>query len=80
MSVCLSLFIIGINMYLVVGTIQDYHLHWSILGLIGFISVFYILFCAYLIVHMIICMGNTKLLQFECIQNYVAPPDYTLET
>lgn len=74
MSITLSIVVIAINLYLVVGTVRSSQLHWSVLGSIGFVSVFYFLFCIYLIIHMIICMGGTWFLKFDCIRRYVAPP------
>ncbi|CAG9766929.1 unnamed protein product [Ceutorhynchus assimilis] len=82
MSISVSLFIIAINTYLVVDTIIDNHLHWSILATIGIVGVFYFIFCIYLILHMIICMGNKTLLRFEFVKKYIVGPvdsDYSIE-
>ncbi|KAF7271804.1 hypothetical protein GWI33_015350, partial [Rhynchophorus ferrugineus] len=79
MSITLSIVVIAINFYLVVGTVKSSQMHWAILGSIGFITVFYFLFCIYLVVHMIICMGGTWFLKFAFIRRYVAPPSISYD-
>ncbi|XP_066149659.1 protein Malvolio-like isoform X2 [Euwallacea fornicatus] len=71
MSITVSLSIIAINTYFVVQTILDYNLHWVLLAFIGVVSVFYFGFCSYLILHMMIYMGNTYLLKFSFVRGYV---------
>ncbi|XP_076256276.1 protein Malvolio-like [Rhynchophorus ferrugineus] len=79
MSITLSIVVIAINFYLVVGTVKSSQMHWAILGSIGFITVFYFLFCIYLVIHMIICMGGTWFLKFAFIRRYVAPPSISYD-
>ncbi|XP_050293808.1 protein Malvolio-like isoform X2 [Anthonomus grandis grandis] len=74
MSITLSFSVIAINIYLVVGSIQDYNLHWAALVVIGFISVLYVLFCLYLTTHMIMSMGNHTLLRLNWVKKYVQGP------
>ncbi|XP_019762505.1 protein Malvolio [Dendroctonus ponderosae] len=74
MSIALSLFIIAINVYFVIVAIRDYNFAWPLLVLIGSIAFFYILFCLYLTVHMMVCMGNTRLLEVDWLRRYVLGP------
>lgn len=74
MSISLSLGVIIINIYLVIGTIRDYDVPWAVMSVIIVISVLYLLFCLYLVVHMVLTMGGTWLLRFSFVRKYVAGP------
>jgi hypothetical protein len=65
-SMALSTVIIGINTFFVVySVIYDIPHHWAILLGIALYAIFYILMCTYFTLHMIICMGNTRLNEYQ---------------
>lgn len=74
MATLLSLLVICINIYTVITTVMEFHLHWVYLTLISLLGVCYILFCIYLVIHMSISMGNTRLLRYEFVHKYVMGP------
>ncbi|ERL93635.1 hypothetical protein D910_10923 [Dendroctonus ponderosae] len=71
MATLLSLVVICINTYTVIATVKEFSLHWLSLTGIGVLGVCYLLFCVYLVVHMSISMGSTRLLQYDLVRKYV---------
>ncbi|KAJ8951148.1 hypothetical protein NQ318_021592 [Aromia moschata] len=79
-SILLSIMVIAINTYFVVNTVNELELHWFPLLLVVIVGIFYLVFCAYLVIHMAISMGNTSLLRYSLVQRYVVGPvDSTLD-
>ncbi|KAG5891791.1 hypothetical protein JTB14_006185 [Gonioctena quinquepunctata] len=79
-SIMLSITVIAINTYFVVNTVSEMELTWFPLLIVIIIGIFYLLFCAYLVVHMAISMGNTNLLRYNMVKKYVVGPvDATLD-
>lgn len=70
----LSVVVIGINTYFVVDTVHNLHLHWAALAIVVLIGVIYLLFCAYLVIHMAVSMGYSKLLRYRFVSKYVISP------
>jgi NRAMP (natural resistance-associated macrophage protein)-like metal ion transporter len=73
-SILLSVVVIAINTYFVVETMNSLHLHWFALVIVVVIGVCYLIFCAYLVVHMAISMGNTNLLRYGLVKKYIMGP------
>ncbi|EFA04852.1 protein Malvolio isoform X1 [Tribolium castaneum] len=73
-SILLSILVIGINTYFVVETMNELHLHWYALVFVVIIGIFYLIFCAYLVIHMAISMGNTNLLRYHLVKKYIMAP------
>ncbi|XP_066593497.1 protein Malvolio [Prorops nasuta] len=75
----LSLTVIVINIYFVISTVQE-HLnnsvpyYWLILLVIIMFSIWYILFCFYLLIHMAVNMGATFLTNNALVAKYVVGP------
>lgn len=67
----LSVVVIGINTYFIIQTVADKHVHWPGLTVIAIIGIFYLAFCVYLVLHMIVSMGNVTLLQYRFVNKYV---------
>ncbi|CAG9815191.1 unnamed protein product [Phaedon cochleariae] len=79
-SILLSIVVIGINTYFVVNTMNELDLHWFSLLLVIVVGIFYLLFCLYLVVHLIVSIGNTRLLRYDFVNKYViGPVDATLD-
>lgn len=70
----LSVVVIGINTYFVVETVHNLHLHWFALTIVILIGIVYLLFCAYLVIHMAVSMGYSKLLKYKFVTRYVISP------
>lgn len=70
----LSVLVIGINTYFVVETVNELHLHWFALTIVVIVGIIYLLFCAYLVIHMAVSMGYTGLLQYRFVRKYVMGP------
>lgn len=73
-SILLSVVVIGINTYFVVETVNELHLHWFALLIVVIIGICYLIFCAYLVIHMAISMGNTELLRYSLVKKYIMGP------
>ncbi|XP_018565976.1 protein Malvolio isoform X2 [Anoplophora glabripennis] len=73
-SILLSIVVIAINTYFVVNTVNELELHWFPLLVVILVGILYLLFCAYLVVHMAISMGNTRLLRYGFVNKYVMGP------
>ncbi|RZC14257.1 Malvolio, partial [Asbolus verrucosus] len=73
-SILLSILVITINTYFVVQTMKDLHLQWYALLVVIIIGICYLIFCAYLVIHMAISMGNTNLLRYRLVTKYVVGP------
>ncbi|KAJ3650843.1 hypothetical protein Zmor_016921 [Zophobas morio] len=73
-SILLSVVVIAINTYFVVQTMNDLHLHWYALFFVVIIGICYLIFCAYLVIHMAISMGNTNLLRYGLVRRYIMAP------
>ncbi|XP_030754879.1 protein Malvolio-like isoform X2 [Sitophilus oryzae] len=79
MSIALSIVVISINIYFVVSTVNEFSLSWFWLTVVILVGIFYILFCIYLVVHMAISMGHTRLMRYNFVEKYVmGPVDATL--
>lgn len=79
-SILLSIVVIGINTYFVINTVNELNLHWFPITIIVIVGIMYLIFCAYLVVHMVISMGNTSLLRYGFVKKYVmGPVDATLD-
>lgn len=70
----LSVVVIAINTYFVVETVHNLHLHWFALTVVVLVGIVYLMFCAYLVVHMAVSMGYTKLLRYRFVTRYVIGP------
>ncbi|KAL1502825.1 hypothetical protein ABEB36_007912 [Hypothenemus hampei] len=75
MATLLSVLVICINIYTVITTVLEFDLHWFPLTLISLLGVCYIIFCLYLVIHMSISMGSTRLLEYEFVKKYVCGPE-----
>lgn len=71
MATLLSLVVICINTYTVITTLKEFSLHWVSLTGIGILGVCYLLFCVYLVIHMSISMGSTRLMQYDLVRKYI---------
>jgi len=61
-STALSVLVIAINIYFVIQTVEeDLPHHWAILLGMSVYAILYLIFCAYLAVHMAVNMGATSL-------------------
>lgn len=61
-STALSVLVITINIYFVIQTVQeDLPHHWAIFFVMSLYAILYLLFCAYLAIHMAVSMGATSL-------------------
>ncbi|XP_023018599.1 protein Malvolio isoform X2 [Leptinotarsa decemlineata] len=79
-SIALSIVVIAINTYLVINTVNEMELSWFPLLIVVVFGIIYLLFCAYLVVHMAVSMGNTNLLRYNFVNKYVmGPVDATLD-
>ncbi|XP_065167478.1 protein Malvolio-like isoform X3 [Atheta coriaria] len=73
----LSIVVIGINTYFVIETVKAAELEWASLTLIVLFGILYLVFCGYLVIHMAISMGNTRLMQYDFVQKYIVGPTDT---
>lgn len=73
-SILLSIVVIAINTYFVINTVNELELHWFPLLVVILVGIFYLLFCVYLVIHMAISMGNTRLLRYGFVSKYVMGP------
>lgn len=65
-AIALSLVVIAINTFFVVhSVIYDIPHQWGIWIAIAVFAIFYIIMCTYLILHMIVSMGNTRLAEYQ---------------
>ncbi|CAH0548774.1 unnamed protein product [Brassicogethes aeneus] len=79
-SIMLSILVISINTYVVVDLLNNSHFHWYAITLVVIVGVLYLLFCAYLVIHMAISMGSTRLLRYKIVEKYImSPNDGTLQ-
>jgi hypothetical protein len=71
-SIALSAVIIAINTYFVVhSVIYDIPHEWGIWLALAVFVVFYVVMCAYFILHMIVSMGNTRLNEYQVSRNTI---------
>ncbi|XP_060532725.1 protein Malvolio-like isoform X1 [Cylas formicarius] len=73
-SILLSFIVISINIYFVVCTVNEFDLYWLPLTLISIVALLYIVFCVYLVLHMAVSMGNTRVLQYDLVKKLVVGP------
>ncbi|CAG9770852.1 unnamed protein product [Ceutorhynchus assimilis] len=74
MATTLGLTVICINIFTVITTVMEFDLHWFSYTLIAMLGVCYVLFCIYLVIHMTVSMGGTRLLRYDFVNNYVVGP------
>ncbi|XP_011329765.1 protein Malvolio isoform X3 [Ooceraea biroi] len=79
-ATALSVLVITINIYFVIQTVQeDLPHHWAIFLGMSVYAILYLIFCAYLAVHMAVSMGATSLGNHWFVSKYIgAPVDTTL--
>ncbi|XP_072749020.1 protein Malvolio isoform X3 [Anoplolepis gracilipes] len=74
-STALSILVITINIYFVTQTVQeDLPQHWAIYLGMSVYAILYLIFCAYLAVHMIVSMGATSLGNHWFVTKYIGTP------
>ncbi|XP_019875752.1 protein Malvolio-like isoform X2 [Aethina tumida] len=79
-SLLLSLFVIGVNTYVVIDLLNHSHIPWYTVALVVAVGVLYLIFCAYLIIHMAVSMGSSSLLRYDFVSKYIMGPiDATLQ-
>jgi len=78
-AICLSIVVIGINTYFVIQTVDELNFSSGWLVLVSIVGIVYLVFCAYLVTHMVVSMGGgTGLLRYRFIHDYVLPPSSDL--
>ncbi|XP_017777462.1 PREDICTED: protein Malvolio-like isoform X1 [Nicrophorus vespilloides] len=70
-AILLSIVVISINTYVVIDQVNDLDPNWALLTLIVIVGVIYLLFCAYLVIHMLVSMGNISLLEYGFVNKYI---------
>ncbi|XP_025830765.1 protein Malvolio isoform X2 [Agrilus planipennis] len=70
----LSLVVISINTYFVIETVNDLQLSWFWLMIVILIGILYLIFCVYLVIHMIVSMGYTTIAKYKFVNKYVIGP------
>ncbi|XP_030767361.1 protein Malvolio-like [Sitophilus oryzae] len=73
-SVVLGAIIIGINVFFVHSTIQEWNLNVYEVSVIYILTVFYFVFIAYIVFHMYISFGGKSLENSSWVQKYVVVP------
>ncbi|KAL6421285.1 hypothetical protein ACFW04_011890 [Cataglyphis niger] len=74
-STALSILVITINIYFVIQTVQeDLPQHWAIFLGISVYAILYLIFCAYLAIHMAVSMGATSLGNHWFVTKYIGTP------
>lgn len=71
----LSITVISINIYFVINTVDERlpH-HWAVILAFTVFSILYLLFCVYLIIHMAVSMGATRLGNHWFVAKYIGGP------
>lgn len=67
----LSVVVIAINTYFVIATVNEFDLGTFSLFVIVLFGILYLLFCAYLVIHMAISMGNRSMMKYEFVKKYI---------
>jgi hypothetical protein len=71
-AIALSAVVIAINTFFVVHTvIYDIPHEWGIWLVISVFVAFYLIMCAYFILHMVVSMGNTRLNEYQVSRNTI---------
>ncbi|XP_011637124.1 protein Malvolio isoform X3 [Pogonomyrmex barbatus] len=74
-STALSVLVITINIYFVIQTVQeDLPHHWAIYFGMSVYAILYLIFCAYLAIHMAVSMGATSLSNNWFVTKYIGTP------
>ncbi|XP_011700107.1 PREDICTED: protein Malvolio-like isoform X3 [Wasmannia auropunctata] len=74
-STALSILVIVINVYFVIQTAQeDLPHHWAIYLSMAVYAILYLIFCAYLAIHMAVSMGATSLGNNWFVTKYIGTP------
>ncbi|XP_012230809.1 protein Malvolio isoform X2 [Linepithema humile] len=74
-STALSVLVITINIYFVIQTVQeDLPHHWAVFFAMSLYAILYLLFCAYLAIHMAVSMGATSLSNHWFVVKYIGSP------
>ncbi|XP_017769455.1 PREDICTED: protein Malvolio-like [Nicrophorus vespilloides] len=77
-SILLSVVVVSINIFFVVSTVSEQNLPAGAIAAIGVVGFFYLLFCLYLVIHLIASMSET-VAKIPIIQKYVyVEADHTL--
>ncbi|XP_023035787.1 protein Malvolio isoform X3 [Drosophila willistoni] len=72
-SICLTIVVIGVNLYFVVNQVEAMQIEGGLLALVCIFAILYILFNIYLVIHMAACMGNQRLMNSRWVQRFVLP-------
>ncbi|XP_051173252.1 protein Malvolio isoform X2 [Leptopilina boulardi] len=71
----LSVTVISINIYFVINTVDEkLSHHWAVILAFSVFSILYLMFCAYLIIHMAVSMGATSLGNHWFVVKYIGGP------
>ncbi|XP_011870064.1 PREDICTED: protein Malvolio isoform X2 [Vollenhovia emeryi] len=74
-STALSVLVITINIYFVIQTVrEDLPHHWAIYLGMSIYAILYLIFCAYLAIHMAVSMGATSLDNNWFVNKYIGTP------
>ncbi|XP_018399666.1 PREDICTED: protein Malvolio [Cyphomyrmex costatus] len=74
-ATALSVLVITINIYFVIQTVQeDLPHHWAIYLAMCIYAILYLIFCAYLAIHMAVSMGATSLGNNWLVTKYIGTP------
>ncbi|KAK4878564.1 hypothetical protein RN001_011070 [Aquatica leii] len=71
MANVVSFGIIGVNTYFVIVTLSHLNLLWYWVVLIAVVATCYTVFCIYLIIHMVVYIGASRLLTFNFVRKYI---------
>lgn len=70
----LSVVVITINTYLGISTMMQLKLGWFAILVAVIVGVLYLLFCVYLVIHMAINLGFTRLKRYSFVNKYIMGP------
>ncbi|XP_070166262.1 protein Malvolio isoform X1 [Polyergus mexicanus] len=74
-STALSILVITINIYFVIQTVQeDLPQHWAVFLGMSIYAILYLIFCAYLAIHMAVSMGASSLGNYWFVTKYIGTP------
>ncbi|XP_011261506.1 protein Malvolio isoform X1 [Camponotus floridanus] len=74
-STALSILVITINIYFVIQTVhEDLPQHWAVFLGMSVYAILYLIFCAYLAIHMAVSMGATSLGNHWFVTKYIGTP------
>ncbi|XP_069703805.1 protein Malvolio [Periplaneta americana] len=77
-SIALSALVIAINIFFVThSVIYEMPPHWALYLFIGLYGIGYILLCIYLLLHMAVSMGNSRLSEYRFVSKYISCPHAT---